>query len=126
MTTARDFITDALGLILQEDITKEVTADDLAKGLTRFNDLLASLTIAGVAISVGELGANDQVNLPREYHRAVKAQLAVDMAPDFGTEVDAQVEATAFQGMSDIRADTSILPLAKFPNGLRRMGRRRW
>ena len=109
MATAREVIESALRKILSLGDTNTPTTGEMADGLEALNDLMESLAVDGVTLSHQTLTLDGLVNLDKAHIRTLKAQLAVELAPEFGSSVDPQVAFTAQQGMKSLRTDTRFI-----------------
>lgn len=108
MTTARQVIKSALRKILSYGTGEEPSAQEMTDGLEGLNDLMSNLTVMGARISFKALALDDTVNLDDAHIRTIKAQLAVELAPEFGAAVDPQVAFVAREGMKALQADTTL------------------
>ncbi len=127
MATAREIIKSALRKILSSGDTNEPTTSELADGLEGLNDFLENLAVDGVRIAHQTLTLDDTVNVDKAHIRTIKAQLAVELAPEFGSAVDPQVAFIAQQGMKALRADTKLTRSTPLDSALvRRFRRVRW
>lgn len=125
MATARSVIKSALRKILSIGATEEPSNQEITDGLEGLNDLLANLVVMGVRISYKTLALDDTVNLDDAHIRTIKHQLAVDLAPEFGSAVDPQVAFIAREGMKALQADTAHLVTTPVDSALLR-NRQRW
>lgn len=124
MATAREIIKSALRKLLSSGDTNEPTTSELADGLEGLNDFLENLAVDGVRIAHQTLTLDSTVNIDKAHIRTLKAQLAVELAPEFGAAVDPQLAFTAGQGMKALRADTKLTRSTPLDNALSR--RVRW
>ncbi len=95
MTTANDIIADAateLGIIGEGN---PLSADDAAQSLRRLNDMLNAWAEDGVDLGYFALALADTVDVPDSHLRAIRANLAIDMASMFGTRASAETVAIA-------------------------------
>ena len=108
MATAREVIKSALRKILSLADTEDPSASDMADGLEALNDYMESLAVDSVTIAHRTLALDDRVNLDDAHIRGLKAQMAVEMAPEFGATVDPQTAFIAREGIKALRADTKV------------------
>jgi len=103
-TTAGDVISGALKLILVEAGDSALEPDEYADGLTALNDFMAGLESDGLRLGYARVcNIADIVSLPDGAIRAVKANLALDLAPQFGGKVSATLIKQANEGMNTLR-----------------------
>lgn len=108
MATAREVVKSALRKILSLGDTEEPSASQMTDGLEELNDLMESLVVDGATVSHQTLTLDDNLNVDPAHIRGLKAQLAVDLAPEYGATVDPQTAFTAREAMKMLRADTKL------------------
>lgn len=108
MATAREVVKSALRKILSLSDTDDPSASEMVDGLEALNDFMESLSVDGVRLSHQTLTLDETVNLDKAHIRGLKAQLAVELAPEFGASVDPQVAFIASESRKTLRSDTNI------------------
>jgi hypothetical protein len=106
MATAREVVQSALRKILSDGEGTSPSAAEMEDGLEALNDFMESLSVDGVRLTHQTLTLDDSVNLDKAHIRGLKAQLAVELAPEFGASIDPQVAFTAKESKKSLRADT--------------------
>lgn len=124
MTTAREVIKSALRKIGSLADTADPTTSEMSDGLEALNDFMENLAVDGVRIAHQTLTLDTALNVDKAHIRTIKAQLAVELAPEFGAAVDPQVAFIAQQGMKALRADTKLSKTTEIDRGLQ--WRNRW
>jgi len=103
-TTAGDVISGALKLILVEAGDSGLEPDEYEDGLDALNDFMAGLESDGLRLGYARCcNISDIVTVPDGSIRAVKANLAIDLAPQFGGKVSATLIKQANEGMNTLR-----------------------
>jgi hypothetical protein len=103
-TTAGDVISGALKLILVEAADSGLEPDEYADGLIALNDFMAGLESDGLRLGYSRCcNIADIVTIPDGSIRAVKSNLAIDLAPQFGGKVSATLIKQASEGMNTLR-----------------------
>lgn len=103
-TTAGDVASGALKLILVEASDSPLEPDEYADALTAMNDFMAGLESDGIRLGYARVcNVADIVTIPDGAVRALKANLAVELAPQFGGKVSATLIKQANEGMKTFR-----------------------
>jgi len=98
-TTAGDIIRRALRSILVEASDSTLEADEYADGLDSLNSYMAGLQADGLKLGYSSVcNISDVVNIPDSAVRGVVANLAIDLAPQFGGRVSAALIKQATEG----------------------------
>ena len=88
MATAESFIKRALTKVGIRASESPLTADEVQDGLDLLNDMLSEWENSGVTMGFLPVeNASDEVRVPRNAHSAIKANLAVRTAPEYGRVV---------------------------------------
>ena len=114
ITTAQEIITDALGHLGVIGVGQTLTANDVALGLRRLNQLMESWATKGMLpSSIGQFVDKDtQYSLEEGVARAAGYALARDLAATYGAVLSASSEQQATEAIDTLRdAHLSILPL---------------
>lgn len=115
-TTAGDLIRRALFHILVEAADSTLAPDEYQDGLDILNDYMASLEAQGIRLGYNKCcNISDVVTIPDGAMTGVAANLAIDLAPQFGGRVTAALIAQAADGMKalyrlGVNVGTSMLP----------------
>lgn len=120
MATAREVLKAALRKILSYGATEEPSAEELDDGLEALNDFMESLAVEGVTVAHQTLTLDTALNVDEAHIRGIKAQMAVELAPEFGAAVDPQTAFIAREGMKTLRADTKLKRTTRLDSALTR------
>ena len=104
MTTARNLITKSLRLIRVIADEETPTSSQATDGLDVFNDMMHGLKAHGADVGWQSLSLDDEVPLPPEHIRSVRYLLAVDLAPEYSTQVTPEVAIGAEEGMRTMQS----------------------
>lgn len=84
MATAADFINGALVHLTVKSAETSLQPDEIQDGLVALNDMLSSWEVSGRPLGFTRVaGIADTVNVPQWAERAIKAALAVELAPSY-------------------------------------------
>lgn len=123
MTTAADIIDGALQDIGEYDVGETPPTDDYTVGLTRLNQLLARWERQGIALGFTTLATKDDaMPTPDWADAAIRANLAVLIAPAFGTQASQTTVAEAQSGHRELKNYTTPTPEADLGYLVRRSG----
>lgn len=115
-TTAGDVATGALKLILVEAGDSALEPDEYADALEVMNDYMAALEADGIRLGYSRVcNVADIVTIPDGAIRALKSNLAIELAPQFGGKVSATLIKQASEGMNTflkygVNIGQSLLP----------------
>ena len=115
-STAGDLIRRALHAILVEAADSQLEPDEYQDGLDALNGYLLGLEANGVRLGYQRLcHLTDYVNIPDGALRGLVANLAIDLAPQFGGRVTAALLKQAADGEKTlyrmgVKIGTSLLP----------------
>ena len=104
MATAGDIVTRALQLAGVVPIGRTPGSKEATDGLNALNDMLAEWKADGIGIHVGTLATGDTLAAPDEHIRAIRYNLAVELAGLYGSSISPRIEATAERGMAILNA----------------------
>jgi len=110
MATARDVIIRALrriGELAAGEIPDATTAQD---ALAALNRMLASWELRGVRMMPPSYALADVMQLPDGQLDAIEENLAVKLAPEFGTDATASLQAEADRGFRALQAAYAVIP----------------
>ena len=103
-TTAGDVASGALKLILVEAADSALEPDEYADALAVMNDFMAGLESDGIRLGYARVcNVADIVTIPDGAIRALKSNLAIELAPQFGGKVSATLIKQASEGMNTFR-----------------------
>jgi hypothetical protein len=88
MTTVRSIITKAMRKVQILAAGEDPSAAEGADGLDAFNEMMAGLKLESIPLDWRNLTLDDDVPLPPEHIRGVIHLLGVELAPEYGKEVD--------------------------------------
>lgn len=120
MTTVAKLVGRALRLIQVIDPTQPVKASDMATAIEALNAMMVrweanNLSLGWVVVS----SPSDTVPIPEEADTAVAANLAVELAPEYGTEPSPRLLTMAEEGYARLLRDqavaTPIQPIVAVP-----------
>lgn len=95
MSTVADIVRRALKLATVLDDEETPEPSEQADGIDSLNELLSSWYDEGISISNGGLEATDTFPIDGKEARAVRYNLAVEIAPEYGKTLPLSVEVKA-------------------------------
>jgi hypothetical protein len=107
MATARNVIKSVLRLISAIESNETPTAAESNDALTALNDMLHSWALHGVVLDHTDLTLDDEVLLPDSHMMGVKYSLAVQISPEYGMPVKADLVGIANREWTKIQAHHS-------------------
>lgn len=117
--TALDYIKDALRLIGVIGETETPSAEQGAFGVSKLNDLMAELEECGIELGYAPVSATtDTVTLPAGHRAGIKAQLAVEMASNYGAEIPLSVASANDESRRRLGNQAIILAMKPADSGL--------
>ena len=118
MATGRDFVEGALKRIGVVSAESSIQAVDLQDGLEVFNDMMSELepTLKFGFETIADAG--DTVRVPRGAHAAIKSNLAVRLAADYGKQVNPALVAESVASMENLLRSIVFIGDVKFPDTL--------
>ena len=105
MTTARDTIEGALGLLRVLDLEDgDMQAYQASGGLKALNNMLHGLKGHGADIGFASISLTDELPLPPEHHEPVEYLLAVRLAPRYSATLTPEVARDAQEALKTLQA----------------------
>ena len=96
-----------------------MTPDELQSGISRCNDMLTSWDDIGIIVGYTEvLNGDDIVNVDRSAVRAIKKNLAIDLAPSYQKPIGAVLAAVASGTLEVLMASSSNIGPVAYPDSL--------
>lgn len=120
-TVVRDIIVGALKRLGAFDAASEPSAEDVADGLTAFNDMVTAWPADGLHTGVGEMILGQPLPFDDMHREGLKALLAVRLAPDYEMQVSERLARDARDGWGRLQSDFLILQNMRVDDGLRYM-----
>jgi hypothetical protein len=118
MATALDVITGALKLLEVKTDESAVTASEAEDGLTALNDMMNEWNVDGINIGYESLeDTEDTLYVNLGAIGAMKSNLAVYIAPEYGRVVTPSLEMRAKNSKKALRASIPLNP-AEYPDSL--------
>ncbi|KAF1698357.1 hypothetical protein CSC62_05465 [Pseudoxanthomonas jiangsuensis] len=106
MAKVQEIVARALRLIQVQDARQPVKAVDMQTGISAMNAMIGRWEANGLSLGWAPVAnPSDDMPCPPEAEEAIAANLAITLAPEYGTDVSPVVAAMAARGMSDLRAD---------------------
>lgn len=106
MAKVQEIVARALRLIQVADARQPVKAVDMATGISALNSMCARWEANGLAIGWRPVGnPSEEMPCPLEAEEAIAFNLALTLAPEYGTDPPAVVVGGAARGLSDLRVD---------------------
>lgn len=119
MATAASFITRALQKIGVKTAESPIEASEMQDGLDAINDMLISWEVSGIEMGFQPVAdKDDELRVPRFAHAAIKAELAVLLAPEYDAPVSQVLLAEADQRKSEVLNALFSLGDIQFPSTL--------
>lgn len=119
MATATDHITRALNLLGVIEATEVPAAEDIADGLVALNDMLESWPLQRSFAD-----ATTDYLLPPAFSRAIRYNLAVELAPAYDAVPSALIVDQAQKTLADVKRSVWTAADAGFDPGLLPVGAR--
>lgn len=106
MAKVQEIVARALRLIQVQDARQPVKAVDMQTGIAALNSMCARWEANGLAIGWRPVSnPSEDMPCPPEAEEAIAFNLALTLAPEYGTEAPGIVVGAAARGLSDLRAD---------------------
>lgn len=126
--TALDFITASLKILGVLADNEAPSSEEAKDGLQSLNDMLESWKVesrlATSLASFTSYSLNDTISLGDGWNRAIKYNLAIEMAPEYGVTISREVFDTAKKAITIIKrknyvkvpvaVDAALLPVTKW------------
>lgn len=121
MTTALDLANRSLKLILVEAADSPLEADEYQDYYDALNDFMADLESRGIRLGFTSVSnPSDTVTVPDGAIRGIIANMAVEVAPDYGGKVSPALVSQAESGMTTLRRLGMKRITASYPSTLPR------
>lgn len=115
----KEVILDALELLIVQQEERALPSAESSSAIRALNDLMFELDIDGIALGYTEVSAtSDLMTVPRGAIRAIKALLAVDLAPKYGVEVSTTLSNNAEKGRRSLENLTTEVGQSPYPSTL--------
>ncbi len=109
MTTAATLIARSLRLIQVIDARQPVAPQDMQTSIEALNDMLQRWEANQLSLGWQDVkNPSDKLPIPREARRPIAYCLAVEIAPEFGTEASPTVMRRAVEGLNDLLRDQMV------------------
>lgn len=120
MATAADIIGPALERIKVKDPSQELSSEDATTGIRYLNDMMLALADHdGVSLGYTIVSAStDEVTTPDWTHGMMRANLAVQMADEFGKTITAGLAALADLYLKGVKGRMMVFDRPHLPDGL--------
>lgn len=119
MATGTSVIERALTKLGIRAAESPVTASEIQDGLDQLNDMLSSWENSGLVLGFQPLeNASDTLRVPRHALAAIKANLAIFMAPEYGRVVSEALAAEASNTKNELRISLVDMGEVNYPNTL--------
>jgi len=110
MATARDVITRSLLLIGAIEAGDAPSAEDASTGLDGLNEMLHAWEREGIDYQHTDLALSDSLTLDATQIEAVRYNLAVRLAPEYGAPASQEITAIAQRGYAALRRPVAADP----------------
>lgn len=119
MATAQDVINRALAKIGVRAAESPLTAAETQDGLDALNDMLAAWENSGVTLGFLPVEkVSDTIRVPRHSLAAIKANLALIIAPEYGRVVNPALAVEARDSLNDLMISLSDIGDVNYPSTL--------
>ena len=119
MTTMREVVEDAMEDITVKKAEVSLTDDELQSGIRRCNDMLAQWVELGFIVGYNPvLNGDDVLELEPAAIAAVKAKLAIKLAPSYSKPITAALAENASEAMTMLSIANSHIGEIAYPDSL--------
>ena len=119
MALASEVVNDALALIGVKRTGRDVTTDEMSDGIRAMNDYATMLEAEGLFFGYAKAGAStDDINVPDWTLTALKYNLAMRLAPNYGVPVSQEVALGATTGIEAVERRLMRIPEPFLPTTL--------
>ncbi len=119
MATAESFIKRALTKLGVRAAESPIQPEEIQDGLDLLNDMLSEWENSGVTMGFLPVeNASDEVRVPRNAHSAIKANLAVRSASEYGRVVQQALALEASQSFDNLMISLSDIGDVNYPSTL--------
>lgn len=113
MATARDTVYAALKRLAVTAAGETPTAAEAEDGLARLNAMMHGFAMEGGNVDWRDLALTDPMPTPQSQQRSIEYLLAVELAPEFGREVDPVLAVNAERARSLMLGHYATVPEVK-------------
>ncbi len=118
MATVTEIVTGALQLLEVQTAESAITAPEAEDGLVSLNDMMNEWNVDGINVGYETLESiEDELFVDLGSIGAIKANLAVYIAPEYGRAVSDSLERRAKSGKRSLRASINLNP-SQYPDTL--------
>ena len=119
MATVAQVVKASLQRILTQASEAPIEADEAQDFIFAMNNYMLSLDAMGVSLGYTEVsGLGDEVTIPTGALRGLIANMAVEVAPDYGGEVSAGLAVAAADGFKAMRRLGNIIVTSAYSSNL--------
>lgn len=119
MTTMREVVEDAMEDITVKKAEVALTNDELQSGIRRLNDMLAQWNELGIIVGYNPVtNGDDTLELEPAAIAAVKAKLAIKLAPSYSKPITAALAENASEAMTMLAIANSNIGEIAYPDTL--------
>ncbi len=119
MTTMREVVEDAMEDITVKKAEVALTGDELQSGIRRANDMLVQWNELGIIVGYNPvLNGDDVLELEPVAIAAVKAKLAIKLAPSFSKPITSVLAENAREAMEMLEISNSHIGEIAYPDTL--------
>lgn len=109
MTTVATLVARSLRLIQVIDVVQPVKPQDMSTAILALNAMVRRWEANGLALGWQPVdNPSDELPFPEEAEEAVAYNLAVRLAPEYGTEISQMVGFGAEQFLNELRRDQAV------------------
>ena len=119
MTTMREVVEDAFEEIGVKTAEVALTDDELQSGIRRCNDMLTEWDDIGIIVGYTPvLNGDDEIKVDRSAVRAIKKNLAIDLAPSYQKVIGNVLAAVASGTLEVLMASSANIGEVAYPDSL--------
>lgn len=116
--TVRQVIYDALRKIQVTAAGEVPNADEITDGLRALNNLMAGLKLEAIDTDWASVALDDNFPLPDEHIRGSVLMLSVELAPEYGIQIDPVIATQAERARTLLQAAYTDIPETTFETAL--------
>ena len=119
MATAAQVVKSSLQRILVQASDAPIEADEAQDFIFSMNNFMLDLDASGIALGYTEVSSlGDEITIPTGALRGLIANMAIEVAPDYGGEVSQGLIKAATEGMKTMRLLGQSAITSAFPSTL--------